>query len=291
MNCKNQPIFIGNNLDIMRGLNSGIAGLIATDPPFNKEKRFTHTFGDETTEKGKKRPGFDDAWTLDDVKKEERQFLWDEYSKIYDLCMLAEKMHSKGMSTYLTMMATRLLECHRILAETRSMYLHCNHSANTCLRMLMDDAFGKDNFRNEIVWKRSFVKGTRGLRKAFGAITDTILYYGKSGNSQVVIPKTIPKVLPKFPHKDERGYYRAVTQLMADSKLLDSLHYEWNGLNPPYGWRVYKENLERLHKEGLIHFNSSRRLYRKQYASEYKGMDVGNLWDGASPASAKERTG
>lgn len=92
--------------------------------------------------------------------------------------MLAEKMHSKGMSTYLTMMATRLLECHRLLAKMGSMYLHCDHSANTYLRMLMDAVFGKQNFHNEIIW--SYGKTSNAAAKKFLRGHDVILFYAKN---------------------------------------------------------------------------------------------------------------
>ena len=112
MNCKNQTVFIGDNLPIMRGLNSCIADLIATDPPWNKKKRFNHPFGTKTkTKKGDKKPGFDDAWTLDDVKKEEHELLNSQHPDIYHLCTLARKMHSEGMMAYLVMMSSRMLEC------------------------------------------------------------------------------------------------------------------------------------------------------------------------------------
>ena len=105
MNCKNQTVFIGDNLPILRGLNSGIADLIATDPPWNKEKRFNHVFGTNPQDrKGKTKPGFDDAWTLDDVKKEEHELLNSQHPDIYHLCTLAYKMHSAGMMAYLVMM-------------------------------------------------------------------------------------------------------------------------------------------------------------------------------------------
>ncbi len=105
MNCKNQTVFIGDNLPILRGLNSGIADLMATDPPWNKEKRFNHVFGTNPQDrKGKTKPGFDDAWTLDEVKEEEHQLLREQHPDIYHLCTLAYKMHSAGMMAYLVMM-------------------------------------------------------------------------------------------------------------------------------------------------------------------------------------------
>ena len=135
MNCENQTVFIGDNLPILRGLNSGIADLIATDPPWNKEKRFNHVFGTNPQDgKGKTKPGFDDAWTLDDVKKEEHELLNDQHPDIYHLCTLARKMHSEGMMAYLVMMSSRMLECHRILKTTGTLYFHCDPHASHYLK-------------------------------------------------------------------------------------------------------------------------------------------------------------
>lgn len=129
----------------MRGLNSESIDLIATDPPFNKEKRFNHLFGTSAkTKSGQTKPGFDDAWTLDDVKKEEHELLNAQHPDIYHLCTLARKMHSEGMMAYLVMMSTRLLECHRLLKMTGSIYLHCDPTANAYLRMLLDAIFGRE---------------------------------------------------------------------------------------------------------------------------------------------------
>lgn len=180
-NVKNQSVFIGDNLDIMRGLNSGIADLIATDPPFNKERRFDHIFGtNPKTKTGKTKPGFDDAWTMDDVRKEEHELLGKLHSGVYRLCSLAHTMHSPGMMAYLIMMSTRLLECRRLLKETGSIFVHCDHSANAYLRMLMDAIFGRKNFRNEIVW---CYEKPRPSKIRFRQNHDTILYYAKSENS------------------------------------------------------------------------------------------------------------
>lgn len=263
MNCKNQTVFLGDNLDIMRGLNRRIADAVITDPPFNSNRRHNHNFGTPPkTKSGRPKPGFDDAWTMDDLRAEEHELLHDQEPDLYHLCALARKMHSPGMQAYLIMMATRLLQCHELLKETGSLFLHCDPTANAYLRMMLDSIFGKQNFRNELIWAYT---GASNAAKMFPRKHDTILFYAKSEKTKITIPKTIPKVLPKFKHKDERGYYRAVTQLMADSQLHDSPRYKWNGLDPKYGWRVSKENLERLHKEGLIHYNSSGRPYRKQY--------------------------
>lgn len=171
-NWNNQSVFIGDNIDIMRAMNTESVDQICTDPPFNKKKKFDHVF-----ENGKRQPGFDDAWTMDDARKEEFEDLRKWKPTLFQVCRLAGQMNSRGMQGYLVFMATRLVECHRLLKETGSMYLHCDHSANTYLRMLMDGIFGHENFRNEIVWKY----GLGGSSPRYWSRKhDTILFYVKT---------------------------------------------------------------------------------------------------------------
>ena len=174
-NWNNQTVFIGDNIDIMRAMNTESVDEICTDPPFNKNKRFDHVF-----EKGKRTIGFDDAWTMDDERKEEFEDLRQWKPNLFQICRLAGLMHSRGMQGYLVFMATRLIECHRLLKETGSMYLHCDHSANAYLRMLMDGIFKEKNFRNEIVWHYPNRLSQKGF--PFPRLHDTILCYSKSEN-------------------------------------------------------------------------------------------------------------
>ena len=172
-NWKNQTVLIGDNVDIMRAMNSQTANLIATDPPFNKHKKFDHIFG------GKKEFGFDDAWTLHAERNEEHKLLESDHNDLYEVCKIGGKLHSKGMLGYLVFMGVRLIECKRILKETGSIYLHCDHSANAYLRMLMNGVFGEQNFRNEIAW---WYKKWTNTGKIFQHNHDTILFYTKSEN-------------------------------------------------------------------------------------------------------------
>ncbi len=177
MNCKNQTVFLGDNLDIMRGLNRRIADAIITDPPFNSNRRHNHSFGTPPkTKSGQAKPGFDDAWTMDDLRAEEHELLHEQEPDLYHLCALARKTHSPGMQAYLIMMATRLLQCHELLKETGSLFLHCDPTANAYLRLMLDSIFGKQNFRNEIVWH---YKKWSNAGKMFQRNHDTILFYAK----------------------------------------------------------------------------------------------------------------
>ncbi len=242
----------------MRGLNSGIADLIATDPPWNKEKRFNHLFGTKTkTKTGKDKPGFDDAWTLDDVTKEEHQLLREQHPDLYHLCTLAYKMHSAGMMAYLIMMSTRMLECHRLLKETGSIYLHCDPTANAYLRMLMDAIFKPKNFRNEIVWRKYSGRKNNAKHK-FCTQHETIFFYVKSPDA-----KFNPILIPHSPKEIANEY-----------KFTDA-----------DGRRYRKSRGRRYQLTG-----EERRIY----LDESKGRAMGNLWveEGIQlNTSSSERTG
>ena len=199
---------------------------------------------------------------------------------------------TENEAAYIAEMSVRLLECHRVLKPTGSIYVHCDQHANSYLRMLMDAIFGHKNFRNEIIWNRATSKGTRGPAKTFGTVTDSLLFYAKSKHHVIDIPHIDDGSKDnQFKHADSRGKYRAVTPLYSDAGLHASPIYEWNGHNPEYGWRVSKVNLQKLHEEDRIHYNSSGRPYRKQYIDEYKGTPISCLWNDIPGTRGKEHTG
>ena len=92
-----------------------------------------------------------------------------------------------------------------------------------------------------------------------------------------------------FKHRDDVGVYRAVADLYGDPALHACPKYAWRGHDPPFGWRVSKANLERLHAENRIHYNSNNKPFRKQYRAEWAGQAVSNLWDDIPIARGKER--
>ena len=94
---------------------------------------------------------------------------------------LRKFLGENDMMAYLTMMANRLLEMHRVLKPTGSVYLHCDPTASHYLKIVLDGVFGKENFRTEISWKRSSAHNdAKQGRKQYGNIRDVIFYYTKS---------------------------------------------------------------------------------------------------------------
>ncbi len=174
INIKNRTIFCHDNLGVLQGINSESIDLIYLDPPFNKKKTFTAPIG--STAEG---ASFKDIFTLEDIKDEWVQSIKEDYFTIYSLLEAVKNIEGKSSYNfcYSTYMAVRLIQCHRVLKHTGSLYLHCDPTMSHYLKILLDCIFDERNFRNEIVWH--YQSGTKG-RKNFGRKHDLIFLYGKS---------------------------------------------------------------------------------------------------------------
>ena len=171
-NWANRTIFTGDNLYVMRGMNSESVDLIYADPPFNSNRTYSAPVGSKAAG-----AAFKDAWTLSDVDLIEHNRLREENKGLFAAIAAAKHTHSKGMFSYLVMMALRLIEMRRLLKPTGSIYLHCDPFASHYLRITMDSIFGRKNFRNEIIW--CYEVGARS-KSHFGRKHDTLLFYTKS---------------------------------------------------------------------------------------------------------------
>ena len=176
-NFPNRILYHGDNLDFLRGMNSETVHLIATDPPFNKNKDF-HATPDSLSAGAK----FDDRWSW-------RKHLHDDwvnsisndYPEVWQVIMAAKNVWGNDMGAFLCWMGVRLLEMHRILRNDGSLYLHIDHSAHAWTKCLLDAIFGRRNFRNEIVWCYS---GGGIPKKDYPRKHDSILRYTKSRASR-----------------------------------------------------------------------------------------------------------
>ena len=149
-NFVDKTIWTGDNLDILRGLNSESVDLIYLDPPFNSNRNYAAPVGSRAAG-----AAFKDTWTLSDLDTAWMGLIADEQPAMYKVIETAGLTHGKGMQSYLCMMAVRLLEMRRVLKDTGSIYLHCDPTASHYLKLLLDTVFGPANFRSEIIWRRS----------------------------------------------------------------------------------------------------------------------------------------
>ena len=166
-NFANRTIWTHNNLEVMRGMNSNCIDLIYLDPPFNSKANYAAPIGSKAAG-----AEFKDTWTLKDIDTE-----WIDLMHMHPAMqrVLMAAMTPSDKS-YLIYMAVRILEMHRILKETGSIYLHCDPTMSHYLKLLMDAIFGRSNFRNEIVWCYS-VPGN--ARRHFPRKHDNLMFYAK----------------------------------------------------------------------------------------------------------------
>ena len=174
MTVQNRTLFIADNLDIMRGIDSETIDLIYLDPPFNTKKNYKAPIGSPA-----EGASFKDIWTDEDVKDEWHGEIAEQNQELYQIIQASEIVYDKSMKIYLTAMAVRLFEMHRILKPTGSIYLHCDPTASHYLKLVMDSLFSQNNFCNEIVWH--YRRWTAG-NKHFQRMHDIILRYTKSDN-------------------------------------------------------------------------------------------------------------
>lgn len=198
-NFADKTIWTGDNLDILRGMNSECVDLIYLDPPFNSNRNYAAPVGSKAAG-----AAFEDTWTLDKLDVAWMGLIADTHPAIASLLKTAGMTHGKGMQSYLTMMAVRLIELHRILKPSGSVYLHCDDTASHYLKQLMDAIFGRTAFRNEIIWQR---QSAHNDSKGFGRVSDTVLFYGQSINKDAVRVSLSAKHEKTYNKVDTLGRY------------------------------------------------------------------------------------
>jgi site-specific DNA-methyltransferase (adenine-specific) len=168
-------LYTNDNLFILNGLNSNFVDLIYLDPPFNTKRFYSAPIGSKAAGSS-----FKDMWSWEDVNEAYLETLAGKYPALTTFIASTSVIHSKAMKAYLTYMAQRIIEMHRILKDTGSIYLHCDSTASHYLKVVMDEVFGKNNFRNEIVWH---YRRWTNAQCQHQNMHDIILFYTKSNNN------------------------------------------------------------------------------------------------------------
>ena len=170
-------------MDILEGINSNCIDLIYLDPPFNKNKKFTAPIGSSA-----EGATFSDIFREKDVKDEWVITINEDHPELYHYLNGIKGVGNHYNYCYLVYMAIRLIECHRVMKETGSLYLHCDPTMSHYLKIVLDCIFGESNFQNEIVW----CYNTQGKpKKGFAKKHDQILYYVKDNREYVFNKITI----------------------------------------------------------------------------------------------------
>ena len=179
-NVDNRTIFCDDNLEILQGINSECIDLIYLDPPFNKNKKFTAPIG--TSAEG---ASFKDIFREDDLKEEWLITIQEDHPDLYHYLNGIRGIGKPYNFAYLAYMAIRLIECHRVLKQTGSLYLHCDPTMSHYLKTTMDCIFGEDNFVNELIW---YYRGAGIPKKDFARRHDVIFRYTKKSGKQYFDP-------------------------------------------------------------------------------------------------------
>ncbi len=289
-NFRNRTLYHGDNLDFLRGMNSETVHLIATDPPFNKNRDF-HATPDSLAAGAK----FRDRWSWErDVHDEWTDSIKDDWPAVWEVIDAARAAYGDDMGAFLCWLGVRLMEMHRVLRADGSLYLHCDPTASHYLKAMLDAIFGGDNFRNEITWKRTSAKGLayRNLPNNH----DILLRYSKSGawiwNPQFVPhdPNYVEKFY-RFIEEDTGRRYR-LDNLANPNKDRPNLTYEFLGVTRV--WRWTRERMLEAYENGLVIQTKPGSVPAlKRYLDEQKGRPIGSVWTDIQPvqSQAKERTG
>ena len=294
-------LYYGDCLTIMRDhMRLASVDLIYLDPPFNSNQSYNAIYKDET---GRPLPdqieAFCDLWTLDEESERTIRHMpvlmreagiTDETVEFWRLWMNALRATNPRMLAYLSYMVQRLVVMKGLLRPTGSIYLHCDPTASHYIKVMMDGIFGHENFRNEIVWKRTSAHSDA---KGFGQVCDYLLYYSKTARrkwASVTVPHDPKYVAKNYRHKDERGRYRH-HEIIRTASMGErpNLAYKYKGYTPRWGWRMEREKLEALDAEGRLVWSSTGRPYRKTYLAD--GQPASCLWTDIPPALGDERMG
>ena len=179
-NFPDNALYEMDNLDVLRGMNSGTVDLIATDPPFNTKRNRAGSagfyvdnwkFGDTGI--------LPDQWKWNEVHPKWLEEIKDGYTALYHAIDSTKHCQGEDTAAFLCFLSVRLIEMHRVLKPTGSIYLHCDPTASHYIKMCMDAIWGKKNFQNEIIWH---YRRWTAASKRFQKMHDVIFYYTKTKN-------------------------------------------------------------------------------------------------------------
>ena len=289
-------LYYGDNLDVLKlHIKDESVDLIYLDPPFNSSQDYNVLFAEKNGSQSVAQiQAFEDTWHWDSVASGAYDDVVTSGGEVSEAMQAFKRfLGQSDMMAYLCMMAPRLKELGRVLKPSGSIYLHCDPTASHYLKMLMDAVFGPENFRNEVVWKRSHAHSKV---KRFGPIHDTILFYAKDANhvkwNTIHQPYDASYVEANFRYVDADGRRFNAVDMSANNP---GFTYEWKGRLPPKGryWAYAQRNMERLEAEDKIYYTSSGLPREKKYLDTMLGVVVQDVWVDIPPiqAHAAERLG
>ncbi len=296
-------LYYGDNLHVLREhVKDESVDLIYLDPPFNSNANYNILFkSPEGQNSDAQIEAFEDTWHWND--KAEGAF--DEVmrsgnTKAFDLLRAMRSfLGENDMMAYLSMMAIRLIELHRVLKPTGSLYLHCDPTASHYLKLLLDGVFGAEKFVNEIIWTRSTGKSL--MKRRLPRNHDVILTYAKGENTtwnenaiyRPYDPGDLPdKTAVKYSHCDPDGRMYRLDSLINPNANRPNLTYEFLGVTRV--WRWTKDRMENAYQDGIVVQTAPGRVPQlKRYLDEQRGVALSDVWTDIPPlnSQAQERLG
>ena len=296
-------LYYGDNLTVLKNtIDDESVDLIYLDPPFNSQATYNVLFRSKSGEQSRAQiEAFDDTWHWGD----EAELAFDGVMKGRNtnaaemLRSIRAFLKENDMMAYLSMMAVRLLELHRVLKSTGSLYLHCDPTASHYLKILLDAIFGPDKFQNEIIWQRTISKGL--MTRRLPANHDVILSYRRGDQTtwnpdSIFIPYDLAnldeKTSGKYSHTDSDGRLYQLDNLINPNPNRPNLTYEFLGVTRV--WRWTRERMQAAYDAGLVIQPSPGSVPRfKRYLDEQRGIPFGDVWGDVPPinSQAQERLG
>ena len=298
-------LYYGDNLDILRQhLPDESVDLVYLDPPFNSNANYNVLFKEQSGEASPAQiRAFTDTWewTQEAVRTYEQEIITNPSvpANVKDMISAFRQfVGGNAMMAYLVMMTPRLVELRRVLKPTGSIYLHCDPTASHYLKLLMDTIFGKENFRTEIVWKRTSAHSdTRQGRRQHGRVHDLILFYSRDASW------TWNPLYAEYDQEYIDQFYRHVEPETGRRYRLDNLTGPGGAAkgNPSYEvmgvtryWRYSEERMaELIEQERVIQTSPGAVPAYKRYLDEMPGIPLQDVWTDIGPigSRAKERLG
>ena len=285
-------LYYGDCLDWMQRWDDASVDLIYLDPPFNSKADYNVLYSSEGGADAQYR-AFADTWVWDEAAADRfaayegalGRSAHDAIAGLYRI------LGPSGMLAYLTYMAERLEQMHRLLKPTGSIYLHCDPTASHYLKALMDAVFGHRNFRSEIIWKRT---SGHSDSQTLGAVHDTILAFTKSDQftyNRQYLAYDVAYIARRYRYSDSDGRKWMDGDLSAKGLRGGGYHYKYKGARST--WRVPEETMHRLDSEGRLHFTSRGGIRIKRYLDEMRGLLLSDVWADIDPinSQASERLG
>lgn len=292
-------LFFGDNLHVLReSIAEASVDLVYLDPPFNSKRDYNLLFkSPEGGESHAQITAFEDSWHWgEQAEHEYGEILQSGHTRMADLISAFRGfLGENDLMAYLVMMANRLLELHRVLKPTGSLYLHCDPTASHYLKLVLDAVFGIENYRNEIIWQRTNVHSDS---KTWSKVSDTIFFYSRGSSlvwNSIYLPHTDDYIADKYAKSDSDGRNYTLDNMTSPNPR-PNMMYEWKGHPyPPMGWRYSKETMAKLDAEGRIWYpdDKTKRPRLKRYLDEMQGTLLGNVWTDIAPinSQAQERLG